>query len=124
VKTSRESVGSARSRPTRSRDKALERRTIDLPQVGREKRRKEGAGKPVPRRAGKALWRGVNAQESIGSGGPRSTGVRIFAGSKALESRGMVIFWSSEQENAMPETARGQWRRKAYGSAEGKRSAG
>jgi hypothetical protein len=31
--------------------------------------------------------------------------VRILAESKALELRGIVIFWFSEQENAMPETA-------------------
>jgi hypothetical protein len=57
VKTSRESVGSARSRSTRSRGKALERRTPDLPEGGRKKRRKERFGKPNPRRAGNALER-------------------------------------------------------------------
>jgi len=50
--------------------------------------------------------------------------VRIFAGSKALKSRGIVTFWSSEQENAMSETAGGHRRREAYGSAEGKGSGG
>jgi hypothetical protein len=38
--------------------------------------------------------------------------VRIPAGSKALELRGIVIFWFSEQENAMPETTGGQRRQK------------
>lgn len=50
--------------------------------------------------------------------------VRIFAGSKALKPRGIVTFWSSEQENAMSETAGGHRRREAYGSAEGKGSGG
>jgi len=70
------------------------------------------------------LWRGRKAHESIGFRELRFEGVRIFAGSKALKSRGMVTFWSSEQENAMPETTGGQRRRKAYGSARGKRSGG
>lgn len=50
--------------------------------------------------------------------------VRTSVGSKALELRGIVISWSSEQEHAMPETAGGHGRRKACGSTEGKRSAG
>lgn len=56
--------------------------------------------------------------------GGRPSQVRTSVGSKALELRGIVNFWSSEQEHAMPETARGQRRRKAYGSIEGKGSAG
>jgi hypothetical protein len=51
------------------------------------------------------------------SGPPR---VRISAGSKALELRGIVIFWFSEQENAMPETAGGQRRRKRTALRRGK----
>jgi len=54
--------------------------------------------------------------------GPRR--VRTSVGSNALELRGIVISWSSEQEHAMPETAGGHGRRKAYGSTEGKRSVG
>jgi hypothetical protein len=50
--------------------------------------------------------------------------VRILAGSNALESRGIMISWSSEQENVMSETTRGPRRRKAYGSAGGKSSEG
>jgi hypothetical protein len=65
------------------------------------------------------LWRGRKAHESIGFSELRFAGVRIFAGSKALKSRGIVNFWFSEQEYAMSETARGHGRRKAYGSAEG-----
>jgi hypothetical protein len=69
--------------------------------------------------------RDEKAHESID---PHSTPVgcreRIRAGSKALELRGIVTLWSSEQKDAMSETARGQRRRKAYGSARGKRSGG
>jgi hypothetical protein len=50
--------------------------------------------------------------------------VRISVGSKALKLRGIVNFWSSEHEYAMPKTAGGPRRRKACGSTEGKRSAG
>jgi hypothetical protein len=70
------------------------------------------------------LWRGRKAHESIGFDELRLDEVRISAGSKALELRGMVTSWSSEQEHAMPETARGHRRRKAYGSVEGKGSGG
>jgi hypothetical protein len=62
--------------------------------------------------------------ESIGLSQPRLSQVRISAGSKALELRGIVNSWSSEQEHAMPETARGHRRREAYGSVEGKGSEG
>jgi hypothetical protein len=64
------------------------------------------------------------AHESIGFRRLRSVEVRIFAGSKALELRGIVTSWSSEQEHAMPETARGHRHRKVYGSAGGKSSVG
>jgi hypothetical protein len=50
------------------------------------------------------------AHESIGLPQPRLSQVRISAGSKALELRGIVNSWSSEQEHAMPETAGGQRR--------------
>jgi hypothetical protein len=50
--------------------------------------------------------------------------VRIFAGSKALESRVIMTSWSSEQKDVMSETAGGHRRRKAYGSAKGKGSEG
>jgi hypothetical protein len=50
--------------------------------------------------------------------------VRILAGSNALEPRGIVTFWFSELKNTMSETARGLWRRKAYGFAGGKGSEG
>jgi hypothetical protein len=50
---------------------------------------------------------------------PGSPQVRISAESKALELRGIVTSWSSEQEHAMSETAGGFRRREAYGSAEG-----
>jgi hypothetical protein len=50
--------------------------------------------------------------------------VRILAGSNALELRGIVTFWFSELKNTMSETARGLWRRKAYGSARGNGSEG
>ena len=54
--------------------------------------------------------------------GPRWA--RILAGSNALELRGIVTFWFSELKNTMSGTARGLRRRKAYGSAGGKRSEG
>jgi hypothetical protein len=57
VETSRESGVPVREPPTRALGKALERRTVALPEGGGGKRRKEGAGKPVPRCAGKALER-------------------------------------------------------------------
>jgi hypothetical protein len=74
---------------------------------------------------GNALER-RKTQESIDPAGPSGSaiGIRILAGRKALELRGIVILWSSEQKNAMSETARGQRRRKARGSARGKSSAG
>lgn len=91
------------------RGKALERRAAVLPQDGGRKRRKEGAGKPVPRRTGNALERRKSPREHR-SAPLRRSRVRILAGSKALKLRGIVAFWSSEQENAMPETAGGHRR--------------
>jgi hypothetical protein len=45
------------------------------------------------------------AHESSGRGGPRFAAVRISTESKALELRGIVTSWSSEQEHAMSKTA-------------------
>jgi hypothetical protein len=57
---------------------------------------REGGGKPLPRRAGNALER-PKAHESIGHPGFGPGSVRILAGSKALEPRGIMTYWSSEQ---------------------------
>ena len=85
---------------------ALERRSSDLSQVWWTKRMREGTGKLVLRHEGNALERQLKAQESIGPGaGFGRQRVRISAGSNALESRGIVNFWFSEQEYAMPKTA-------------------
>jgi hypothetical protein len=56
----------ARERPTCTLGKALERRIVVLSQGGDEKRKREGAGKPVPRCAGNSSGEASNAQESIG----------------------------------------------------------
>jgi hypothetical protein len=53
------------------------------------------------------LWRGDEAQESIGPVELRFGRRRILAGSKAPKLRGIVTFWSSEQKTAMSETAWG-----------------
>ena len=45
------------------------------------------------------------AHESSGRGEPRFAAVRISTESKALELRGIVTSWSSEQEHAMSKTA-------------------
>jgi hypothetical protein len=118
-------VGSGcEARPYPSAGKALKRRAFRLFETERGKRRREGAGKPVPRQAGNTLER-RKTQESIGPPDPRvRIGIRILARRNALESRGIVILWSSEQKNAMSETTRGQRRRKACGFARGKSSAG
>jgi hypothetical protein len=72
-----------------------------------------------PAALGERSGEASETHESIGLLQLRLSPIRISAGSKALELRGIVNFWSSEQEHAMPETARGQRRRKACGSAEG-----
>jgi hypothetical protein len=62
-------------------------------------------GKPGACRAGIALERRkqpMRASAYADRGPPR---VRISAGSNALELRGIVNFWSSEQRYAMPKTA-------------------
>jgi hypothetical protein len=66
---------------------------------------RERVGKPILRRSGCALERRCKTQESIDLRGLRPARVRISAGSKALELRGIVTFWSSEQKNAMSKTA-------------------
>jgi hypothetical protein len=103
---------------------ALERRPPDLPQVWWTKRMREGTGKLVLRHEGNALERRQKPRRASALSRLRPGRVRISAGSNALESRGIVNFWFSEQEYAMPETTRGKRRREAYCSAEGKSSAG
>jgi hypothetical protein len=71
----------------------------------RGKRMREGVGKPTLRRASRALERRRETQESIDPVGLRSARVRILTENKALEPRGIVAFWSSEQKSAMSETA-------------------
>jgi hypothetical protein len=103
---------------------ALKRRSLGLLEVGRMKRKRDGPGKLGPCRVGTALERRKTPMRASACSGRGPRQVRTSVGSKALELRGIVNFWSSEQEYAMPKTARGQGRRKAYGSTEGKRSAG
>jgi hypothetical protein len=53
------------------------------------------------------LWRGERKPRRVSApDGFGRHGVRISAGSKTLKLRGIVIFWSSEQQNAMSRTAR------------------
>jgi hypothetical protein len=109
-KTSRELAGSARSLSVRVLAKSLERRPLGLFETLRAKRRRDGPGKPGLRYAGTALERRktpMRASACTGRGPPQ---VRTSVGSKVLELRGIVNSWSSEQEHAMPETARGQRR--------------
>ena len=121
--TSRESVWS--SDPASSDvGKALERRACFAFGWSREKRRREGVGKPTLRRAGCALERRCKTQESIDPVGLRPVRARTLSKKKALKLRGIVAFWSSEQESAMSETARGYRRRKAHGFVRGESSEG
>jgi hypothetical protein len=85
--------------------KALECRASGLSEIGRLKHRREGAGKPVPRNVGKGSGEAnkpmrASVRRVFGPGG-----IRILAVRKALKPRGIVISWSSEQKNAMSETA-------------------
>jgi hypothetical protein len=64
-----------------------------------------GAGQPVSLQTIAVSSERRKAHESSGCGGPRFAAVRISAESKALELRGIVTSWSSEQEHAMSETA-------------------
>jgi hypothetical protein len=84
---------------------ALERRPLDLSQVGWMKRMREGIGKPVPRHEENALERRLKPKRASAQAGFRRWTVRILAGSKALELRGIVTFWFSEQKHAMSGTA-------------------
>jgi hypothetical protein len=59
--------------------------------------------------------------ESIGLIPLRRERVRILAGSKPLEPRGIVTFWSSEQQDAMSETARRELAPKGVRLCEGER---
>jgi hypothetical protein len=68
--------------------------------------------------------RSEKAHESIGPNAHISRRVRISAGSKALKPGGLVNSWSTDPEHALTEPARGQRRRAAHGSAEGKGSGG
>jgi hypothetical protein len=61
------------------------------------------AGSPT---YGKCSGEAEETHESIGPIPLRREKVRILAVSKPLESRGIVIYWSSEQQNAMSETTR------------------
>ena len=70
------------------------------------------------------LRRGDETQESIGPVELRFDRRRILAGSKAPKLRGIVVFWSSEQRNAMSKTAWGHGSRKVKGSARGESSEG
>ena len=110
--------------PTRVAGNALKCRVFDLPEVeglgAQEGKEREAA----PTVAGGMLWRG--ASKSPGEHRPCGPGraVRTFAGIEALKSRDILTFWSSEQGDVMSETTRGQGRRKADRSAEGKGSGG
>ena len=57
---------------------------------------REGSGRPFPRCTRNALER-TKTHESIGFPGLRFGVARILAGSKALEPRGIMTYWSSEQ---------------------------
>jgi hypothetical protein len=84
----------------------LECRAALLLEKGRRKHTRAGSGKPGPGRSVEALERQRETQESSGSGPPSGgRGVRILAGSKTLKLRGIVTFWSSEQQDAMSKTA-------------------
>ena len=49
----------------------------------------------------------MNPRRASAPGGFGRRRVRIRFGSKTLKPRDIVTFWSSEQQDAMPETARG-----------------
>jgi hypothetical protein len=91
----------------------------------RVRSRARGVGRATgPREAGTCTEKSEKAHESIDPHAYFSRRERISAGSKALKLRGIVTSWSSEQEHAMSETARGKRRREVHGSAEGKGSGG
>ena len=66
---------------------------------------REGVGKLTLRRVSRALKRRSETQESIDPVGLRLERKRTLSEKKALELRGIVAFWSSEQKSAMSETA-------------------
>jgi hypothetical protein len=66
---------------------------------------REGVGKPTLRRASCTLKRRCETHESIDPVGLRPVRARTLSEKKALELRGIVAFWSSEQKSAMSETA-------------------
>lgn len=94
--------------------------------IRRGKRRRERGGRPSSRPLGERFGEAnKKAHESIGFRGTSCSGeVRSPVGNKALESRDISTFWSSEQQDEMSETAGGQGRRKAYRSAGGRSSGG
>ena len=78
---------------------------LGLVEFGRTRREGTGTGKPVSFRIGEKVPKRRKAHESSGRGEPRFAAVRISTESKALELRGIVTSWSSEQEHAMSKTA-------------------
>ena len=79
-----------------------------------------GAGQPVSLRInGFRLRNGAKPMRASAVVNPGLPQVRISAESKALELRGIVTSWSSEQEHAMSGTAGGFRHREVYGSVEG-----
>jgi hypothetical protein len=65
---------------------------VEAASKAHEGRRREAASTACEERSGEA-----KTHESIGHPGLRFGGVRISAGSKALEPRGIMTYWSSEQ---------------------------
>ena len=124
------SISSESERQRRDREetefrlRALSRRLLDL--LGG--RRAPGRGRRDPSTGpavcGESPDEDKNPTRASVRAGLGSRRVRILAGSKALELRGIVTFWFSEQKHTMSETARGHRRRETYGSAGGKRSEG
>jgi hypothetical protein len=123
-KTSRESTGFARVPSARPFAIPLKRRLVSLPEAGHGKAQegwnREAGSATCGERSGEER-KPKRASTRPGRGPWRA---RISVVSKALKLRGIVNFWSSEQERAMPETAGGPRRRKACGSTEGERSEG
>jgi hypothetical protein len=98
-------VDPARGLPACACVKSLDRRPLGLPEIGRAKRKRDGPGKPGPRCVGIALERHETPMRASACAGRGPLHVRTSVGSKALELRGIVNSWSSEQEHAMPKTA-------------------
>jgi hypothetical protein len=82
-------VGGARESPACPRLlRSLERRPIDLPEVGRGKAQDGRVREAGPRSARGPLWRGENAHESIGSSGPRPVMCTDLRGEQSPEAAG------------------------------------